>query len=115
MATPWFDPNTVAWIPGTLLGVIGGGIGGPLIGICAQRGKHKALLMAFLFLVETSCAGLLAAGAIAWSQGQPYGVWYGLGFPGLLGLVLFGSLTPRVLRRFREAEARNQANASSQG
>lgn len=107
MTAPWFDPNLYAWIPGALLGLIGGGIGGPLIGTCASRGRHKKPVIAFLIVVLDACAALLAAGIFAWSKGQPYGVWYGLGFPGLLGLLLFGSITPLVLRRYREAEARN--------
>jgi hypothetical protein len=109
MVEPWFDPNLYAWIPGALLGVIGGGIGGPLIGTCASRGKHKSLVFAFLIVVLDACAALLAAGLFAWSKGQPYGVWYGLGFPGLLGFILFGALTPLVWRRFREAETRKGA------
>lgn len=112
MTTPWFDPNLYAWIPGALLGVIGGGIGGPLIGTCVQRGKHKALVIGFLVVVLDASSALLAAGIFAWTKDQPYGVWYGLGFPGLLGLVIFGALVPGVFRRFREAEARNRENAA---
>lgn len=107
MTAPWFDPHLYAWLPGTLLGVIGGGLGGPLLGACAGRSTHKALVFAFLIVVQAACAALLAAGVIARSKGQPYGVWYGLGLPGLLGLLVFGALTPLVLRRYREAEARN--------
>jgi hypothetical protein len=103
---PWFDPNAYAWIPGTLLGVLGGGIGGPLAGYCAPRGKLKRLVLGFYFGVIAVCVVLLVTGIIALVIGQPYGVWYGIGFPGILGVVLFGGLTPVVLKRYREAELR---------
>ncbi|HBH28621.1 MAG: hypothetical protein N839_0002375 [Desulfofustis sp. PB-SRB1] len=106
MTEPWFDANIYGWIPGTLLGVIGGGIGGPLIGICAGRGKLKGLVLGFVFTILATCAILLGAGLYALVSGQPYGVWYGLGFAGLLGLIIFGGLTPIILSRYREAELR---------
>jgi hypothetical protein len=111
MTTPWFDPNVYAWMPGALLGVIGGGLGGPLIGTFAPQGKHKALVMGFLFTLLGVCALLAAAGSAAWAAGQPYGVWYGLGFPGVLGLIVFGALTPLVRKRYREAELRKMSAA----
>lgn len=106
MTTPWFDPNLYAWIPGTLMGVIGGGVGGPLIGALAPQGKCKSLVMGFLVVLVAASALLAVAAAVAWATGQPYGVWYGLGLPGVLGLVLFGSLAPVVRRRYRDAELR---------
>lgn len=106
MTEPWFDPNLYAWIPGTLLGVVGGGIGGPLVGVYAPRGKFKRLVLGFHFGIMAICLVLLCVGVIALVTGQPYGVWYGLGFPGLLGLTVFGSLTPVILKRYQEAELR---------
>lgn len=105
MSNAWFDPNYYAWIPGTLLGVAGG-IEGTLVGICGPRGKLKSLVFAFHFGVMGACFLLLVTGLTAWLQGQPYGVWYGLGFPGLLGLLIFGSLTPVVRNAYRQAELR---------
>jgi hypothetical protein len=102
----WFDPRLYAWIPGTLLGVIGGGIGGPLIGVFAPRGKFKAFVLGFYSMLIAACALLLIFGVVAYLTGQPYGVWYGLGFPGILGLIIFGSLLPVVLAQYRQAELR---------
>ena len=102
----WFDPRLYAWIPGTLLGVIGGGIGGPLIGMFASKGKYKNFVLGFYFAVMCACAVLLALGLIAYFSGQPYGVWYGLGFPGLLGLIIYGYLLPVVLNHYKQAELR---------
>lgn len=105
MNEPWFDANSYAWIPGTLLGVLGG-LWGSLVGILAPRGKAKALALGSLGLMLAACAICLILGVLALIKHQPYGVWYGLILPGFLGLVLFPSLTPVVLMRYREAENR---------
>ncbi|MGA2656028.1 MAG: hypothetical protein ABSH34_00775 [Verrucomicrobiota bacterium] len=101
----WFNAAAYAWIPGTALGLLGG-LDGSLVGILAPRGRGRALVLALHFGTMLLCAGLLLAGIVAKVKGQPYGIWYGLGFPGLLGLIIFGSLTPLILRRYREAELR---------
>ncbi|MEN6426426.1 MAG: hypothetical protein ABFE13_13785 [Phycisphaerales bacterium] len=105
MTEPWFDPNTFAWIPGTLLGVAGG-IEGTLVGSLAPRGKLKTLVMGVHFTILGICGTLLIVGIVALATGQPYGVWYGLGFPGMLGVVILGSLTPLVRKRYAQAELR---------
>jgi hypothetical protein len=105
MTEPWFNPNAYAWIPGTLLGVVGG-IEGTLAGVFAPRGKYKALVMGIHFAALGACGLLLVVGIVALAAGQPYGIWYGFGFPGLLGLVIFGSLTPALRKRYAEAELR---------
>jgi peptidoglycan/LPS O-acetylase OafA/YrhL len=103
MTEPWFDPNVFAWIPGTLLGVAGG-IEGTLAGLFAPRGKLKTLVMGVHFAIIGMCCILLIVGIIALATGQPYGVWYGLGLPGLLGLAILGPLTALVRKRYAEAE-----------
>jgi hypothetical protein len=105
MSEPWFDPNSFGWIPGTLLG-LAGGIEGTLLGAFAPRAKLKALVMGVHFTSLGLCLVLLIAGLVAWLTGQPYGIWYGLGFPGLLGLIIVGSLTPMVRKRYAQAELR---------
>ncbi len=105
MTEPWFDANTYAWILGTLLGVAGG-VEGTLAGVFAPRGKLKTLVMGMHFTIMGTCCILLAAGMVALVAGQPYGIWYGLGFPGLLGLVIFGPLTVVIHKRYAEAELR---------
>jgi peptidoglycan/LPS O-acetylase OafA/YrhL len=105
MNDPWFDPNLYAWIPGTLLGVLGG-LWGSLVGILAPRGKAKPFVLGSLAIMLAACAACLTLGVFALLKHQPYGVWYGLIFPGVLGLILFPSLTPVVLMRYREAENR---------
>jgi uncharacterized membrane protein YeaQ/YmgE (transglycosylase-associated protein family) len=105
MIEAWFDP-VVAWIPGTLLGVIGGAVGGPLAGYFAPRGKFKKQILGFYYAIVIISAVLFAAGIAALLSGQPYAVWYGLGFPGLLCLIIFSVLIGVVSKRYREAEMR---------
>jgi len=102
---PWFDPNRYAWVFGTALGIMGG-ILGSLAGSLAPRGKAKALVMGLYLATLLACAAMLIAGIVALVQQQPYGIWYGLGLPGALGLLVLGGLMPVIQRRYREAEQR---------
>jgi len=105
MVEAWFDPM-FAWIPGTLLGVVGGAVGGPLAGMFAPWGKFKSQVLGFYMAIIIISAGLLAAGIAALASGQPYAVWYGLGFPGLLCLIIFGVLRGVVAKQYAAAELR---------
>jgi hypothetical protein len=105
MIEPWFDPIRYAWIPGTLIGLIGGTLG-PFSGYCASKGKWKGLVMGLYYTVVGFCALLLVSGAVAWISGQPYGIWYGLGMAGVIGMLVFGSLVPVMHRVYRESELR---------
>lgn len=108
MVDAWFDPMW-AWIPGTLLGAIGGGVGGTLAGVFAPRGKFRSLVLGFFTAVIIVSVVLLAAGIMALVSGQPYAVWYGLGFPGLLCLIIFGVLRGVVAKQYTAAELRRAA------
>jgi peptidoglycan/LPS O-acetylase OafA/YrhL len=105
MSEPWFDPNLYAWIPGTLIGVLGG-LWGALVGTLAPRGKARGLVLGSLAVLLLAGVACLAAGVAALISGQPYGVWYGLLLAGVLGVVVLGSLSPLALNAYRQAEAR---------
>lgn len=110
MNEPWFDAATYAWIPGTVYGStlgVWGGISGWLAGTGKARGLCLSIWTAFLIVA----VGLLLLGGIAWSAGQPYGIWYGLGLPGLIGLILCPILIPQVRARYGEAEERRMQAA----
>ena len=104
MVEAWFNVG-YSWIPGTMLGVIGG-LQGSLIGLFASKGKHKKLLLNLHYFLMSCCAGLLIAGIVAYFSGQPYGVWYALGHPGILGTIILGSLLPMILKFYKDAELR---------
>ncbi len=104
MNEPWFGVHTGAWI-GSLIGIFGG-VAGSLCGILAPRGKAKWLVMGTMWTGVVASAGLLVWGIAAWCLGQPYAVWYGLGLPGLIGIVVFPPLIPVVRNVYAQAELR---------
>lgn len=108
MHEPWFDANQYAWIPGTVLGVVGGVLGSA-IGVLAPQGKCRGLVMGLIGVVMAAGVLLLIAGVAALLLKQPYGVWYGLLLPGLMIPLLLGFLLPVVRRRYQEAELRKSA------
>jgi len=108
MNTPWFDPN-LAWIPGTSLGIIGG-LFGAAIGFLMPLSRLKKRLigmrymkLAYILILGWS-ATMLLAGIVALILGQPYGIWYGLGLAGLIGVFVFGSLFPVILLLSKQIE-----------
>ena len=107
MNDPWFDPM-YAWLPGTLLGVIGGTLGG-LAGWLAPKGKAKALVLGGLWVLLAASAVMLILGVVGFFAGQPYGVWYGLGLAGLIGVLVLGVNAPQILRWYRAAEERRMS------
>jgi hypothetical protein len=110
MVEPWFDGNTYAWLPGTLIGTLGG-VWGALVGTLAPRGKAKGLVYGSLAILLTSAVICLIAGIVALVSHQPYGVWYGLLLPGVIGLGVLGPLSPLAFNTYRQAEQRKmQAN-----
>ncbi len=109
MVEPWFDANSWAWLPGTLLGV-SIGLWGSLAGVLAPQGKARVIVLGLGWWLFGVSLVLLGAGLIALVNGQPYGVWYGLGMGGLIGTVVLGPILPVVRKRYREAEERRMTD-----
>lgn len=105
MTDPWFDPIRYSWLFGTVYGV-SCGLLGSLTGVLAPLGKGRKFLIATFYLMLVIAVLLLIGGVVGYLTGQPYGVWYGLGLPGVLGVILIPSLLPVVYIRYREAEER---------
>lgn len=108
MTEPWYDGNLYGWIPGATLGLLGG-LWGVLVGTLAPRGRARGLVLGATWGLLLGSAVLLALGVAALLCGQPYGVWYGLGLAGLIGLVVIGANMFTVYWVYRMAEARKMA------
>ena len=106
--TPWWTEGQAGWIGGSLGSFFGilGGVFGTVCGICAPRGKCKALVYGIsVFMIAAGVAALIA-GIVALLLGQPYVVWYPLVLVGIICTAVVGGLTPVIRRRYREAEQR---------
>jgi peptidoglycan/LPS O-acetylase OafA/YrhL len=108
MTEPWFDPNQYAWIPGTAYGIAAGLMGG-LVGWLVPRGRARTLIVRAWFTLWAAAVALLIVGMVAWAQGQPWGVWYGLVLPGVIGTLVVGANSIVIVKKYRELEDRRLA------
>jgi len=105
MNEPWMNPGLIGGILGSIIGILGALIG-ILGGGFVPRGKAIKLTLGvntFAFVLSFIS---LAVGIIANLSGQPSGVWYGFGYAGILGTVLFGLSFWVILKRAKDAELR---------
>ena len=105
MSEPWYDPNLWSWLPGTCIGVLGG-LWGTAAGVLGPRGKGKGLIWGGFVGLLACGAAMFVAGIYAVATGQPYGVWYGLLFPGVLAIMVIGPLGFVMRMAARRAEER---------
>lgn len=104
----WWPNEAAGWIGaigGSVLGLIGAGIG-VAAATLAPRGRGRKAVMGVMIAAIVAGAGLLIAGIVAVSLGQPYAVWYPLVLTGFIATTVMGSLLPVVRVRYREAEQR---------
>jgi len=96
---PW------AWLPGTLLGVVGG-TWGAAVGILAPRGRGRGILTACGMLLLAACVGTLAAGFALLLMGRKWFVWEMWLVPGALGCLTFAGCLRAARLRYEETEMR---------
>lgn len=101
----WFNPMW-GFLPGTLLGAVGGSVLGILAGVLAPQGKARSLVYGVNTFFFISGVVLLILGVVALCTGQPYGIWYALLLPGVMGTCLFGGAYWIIGQRYRQAELR---------
>jgi hypothetical protein len=113
MQQPWFDAHTGALLGACLGSAIGiySGVFGTLCSLLIPRGRARGLIIGMLWFGTIFGAGLLIAGIVAWCQGQPYAVWYILGFPGLISTILFSVFIPVIRKRYAVVEIRKSQAA----
>lgn len=108
MIEPWFDPNHYAWIPGTAYGCMAGLMGG-LVGWLVPRGRARRFILRAWFALWAAAVLLLGVGAIAFLNGQPWGVWFGLLLPGAIGTLVVGANSLVIIGTYRAVEERRLA------
>ena len=100
------------WLPLWFGGALGGGVGllgaiyGSLVGFAAPRGKWKRGIFAYHYSQLVLGVVSLVMAIIAFTAGQPYGVWYPFGLCGILLTIMMSAFTPMLKLRYREAEER---------
>lgn len=108
MTQPWFDANLYAWIPGTAYGAVTGVLGS-VVGWLAWHGRARNFVVNTWKALWAAALGLLAAGVYAIAEGQPWGIWYGLLLPGVIGVTVVGANFLTILKRYRDVEQRRLA------
>lgn len=104
---PWFtNVGLVGAIVGSAVGVLGGGVYGPLVGSLAPLGKARGFVYAYHWMLVIVGLCLLVVGVVAMVTGQPFPIVAVLGGPGLLLLTILLPLTPVLNMRYRQAEQR---------
>ena len=101
------------WVnPGLLGGILGAGFGcaaglwGTLAGLFAPRGRARLLVLTFGWSLFGGSLLCLALAVVAFTVGQPHGVWYGFGLVGVLGSIILPTGLFTVHRAYAQGEAR---------
>jgi hypothetical protein len=100
----WWNDRTagaVGGIGGSLLGVLGAGLG-----ILMARGRGRVFVIGVLWGLRVVGSAGLVVGAVAVASSQPYAVWYPVTLSGGLCLALGLVLMPVARRRYAETELR---------
>ncbi|HOJ60082.1 MAG TPA: hypothetical protein PK878_07315 [bacterium] len=95
----------LAWIPGMMLGMLGG-IYGAFAGFLAPRGRGRAWVLGLGIFLDGACFLMLTAGIVLFAGGYSFGVWYPWLLTGAIGVLVFTSVLPVIFKRYREAELR---------
>ncbi len=105
----WFtvqQAGIVGGVAGAAFGTLGGGVMGPLIGVCAPRGKYRGPILAVMTGFIVLGFASLAVALVAWIQEQPGHVIFPFLLLGALMVSIMGILLPVVKRVYQQAEQR---------
>jgi len=108
MVEPWFDPNRYAWIPGTVYGLAAGYMGA-MVGFLVPKGRGRGFILKAWYTLWAVALALLAVGVAAIVAGQPWGVWFALLLPGVVGTLVIGANTFVILKSYHVVEQRRLA------
>ncbi len=104
---PWWtvqQTGLIGGIGGAAIGMVGALVGS--LSFLIVRGKGKPFMVGLFGVMIAVGVALLGVTIVAMVKSQPRHVWYPLMLGGILSTVLFGSLLPVVLIRYRAAETR---------
>ena len=104
------DPS-LAWLPGTLLGVTMG-LWGSSLGVARGFGWRRLEIWtahAYWFFLSAALI-MFQLGVNALAQGRPYALWFGWLLPGALGVVQLGCLFPVVRRSWLRRDTQPPAS-----
>jgi biotin transporter BioY len=82
---------------------------GGLVGWLVPRGRARNFILRAWFALWAIAVVLLIMGIVALVNGQPWGVWYSLLLPGVVGTLVVGANSLVILKRYREVEERRLA------
>ncbi|HEX4602601.1 MAG TPA: hypothetical protein VH724_01285 [Candidatus Angelobacter sp.] len=105
MIEPWFDPIRYSWITGVTFGAIALALGA-LAAWLVPKGKAKGFIVSSWVGLWAAAIILLITGIVAFHDQQPWGVWYGLLLPGIVGTAVVGGNLFVILKRYHEVEHR---------
>jgi MFS family permease len=103
MTEPWFDPIRYSWVTGATFGGIALVLGA-LAAWYVPRGQAKGFIVSAWVSLWAVAIILLITGLVAFHDQQPWGVWYVLLLPGVVGTAVLGGNLLIILKRYREAE-----------
>jgi hypothetical protein len=93
-------------------GVVGGGAGavvgilGSLVGWLGGTGRARRFVLGLTLALVAAGVVTFAAGAVAWTRDQPFGVYYPLLLVGGLTAVVFATALPVLWKRYEAQELR---------
>ena len=103
MVQPWFDPNQYGWTPGVVFGCTAVLLAGFAVWL-VPRGRAKTFIIRSWLALWAVALLLLIAGVYAFFQAQPWGVWYALLLPGVVGTAVLGGDFFVIIKKYREVE-----------
>jgi hypothetical protein len=105
MTEPWFDPDKYSWICGVAYGVAALSLGAVAFILVPKGLAKRAVVSAWVSLWSLAIV-LIIVGLVAVANKQPWGVWYGILLPGIVGTAVLGGNLLIILKRYKEAERR---------
>jgi hypothetical protein len=82
---------------------------GCLVAWFVPRGRARRFILGGWLALWVAAVALAGVGLVALSAGQPWGVWYGLLLPGVIGTLVVGGNWLVIRKGYRQVEQRRLA------